>query len=98
MKSCSHDVFYNNLIKNQTFDAGSHSSLELSAGDERDADKQKAARMSLLDFLAALAYPDPGSNRDGFPHWCLRPARLPIPPSGLYADAKVGVSCQLTKF
>ena len=32
---------------------------ELSAGDERDADKQKAARMSLLDFLAALAYPDP---------------------------------------
>ena len=28
-------------------------------------------------------YPDPGSNRDGLPHWCLRPARLPIPPSGL---------------
>ena len=27
-------------------------------------------------------YPDPGSNRDGLPHWCLRPARLPIPPSG----------------
>ena len=32
---------------------------------------------------APTAYPDPGSNRDGFPHWCLRPARLPIPPSGL---------------
>ena len=29
-----------------------------------------------------LLYPDPGSNRDGLPHWCLRPARLPIPPSG----------------
>ena len=29
-----------------------------------------------------LQYPDPGSNRDGLPHWCLRPARLPIPPSG----------------
>ena len=41
-----------------------------------------------------LMYPDPGSNRDGLPHWCLRPARLPIPPSGqsLYlsiASAKV---------
>ena len=28
-------------------------------------------------------YPEPGSNRHGLPHWCLRPARLPIPPSGL---------------
>ena len=38
-------------------------------------------------FLLFL-YPDPGSNRDGLPHWCLRPARLPIPPSGhtLYRD------------
>ena len=33
-------------------------------------------------YFSAL-YPDPGSNRDGSPHWCLRPARLPIPPSGL---------------
>ncbi len=37
------------------------------------------------------SYPDPGSNRDGLLHRCLRPARLPIPPSGLdavqrYAD------------
>ena len=31
----------------------------------------------------AVVYPDPGSNRDGLRHWCLRPARLPIPPSGL---------------
>ncbi len=35
-----------------------------------------------------LLYPDPGSNRDGLPHWCLRPARLPIPPSGLKCDCK----------
>ena len=27
-------------------------------------------------------YPEPGSNRHGLLHWCLRPARLPIPPSG----------------
>ena len=33
-------------------------------------------------------YPDPGSNRDGLPHWCLRPARLPIPPSGLNCGCK----------
>ena len=40
-----------------------------------------------------IQYPDPGSNRDGLPHWCLRPARLPIPPSGQLlfrnCDAKV---------
>ena len=34
-------------------------------------------------FARDFMYPDPGSNRDGLPHWCLRPARLPIPPSGL---------------
>lgn len=33
-------------------------------------------------FTRDLWYPDPGSNRDGLLHWCLRPARLPIPPSG----------------
>ena len=37
--------------------------------------------IKLLPLL--LMYPDPGSNRDGLLHWCLRPARLPIPPSGL---------------
>ena len=34
-------------------------------------------------FALCSVYPDSGSNRDGLPHWCLRPARLPIPPSGL---------------
>ena len=43
------------------------------------------------NFCFSLQYPDPGSNRDGLPHWCLRPARLPIPPSGqlLNCGAKV---------
>ena len=31
----------------------------------------------------SIWYPEPGSNRHGLLHWCLRPARLPIPPSGL---------------
>ena len=44
-----------------------------------------------VEKLSPFQYPDPGSNRDGLPHWCLRPARLPIPPSGqlLNCDAKV---------
>ena len=44
--------------------------------------------IKLLPLL--LMYPDPGSNRDGLLHWCLRPARLPIPPSGLaFAGANI---------
>lgn len=31
-------------------------------------------------------YPEPGSNRHGLLHRCLRPTRLPIPPSGRYGD------------
>ena len=38
-------------------------------------------------MLSPLLYPEPGSNRHGLLHWCLRPARLPIPPSGL-SDGK----------
>ena len=33
-------------------------------------------------IISHYVYPDPGSNRDGLLHRCLRPARLPIPPSG----------------
>ena len=33
-------------------------------------------------ILSRYQYPDPGSNRDGSPQRCLRPSRLPIPPSG----------------
>ena len=31
---------------------------------------------------AAFLYPEPGSNRHILRYWCLRPTRLPIPPSG----------------
>ena len=34
------------------------------------------------EALNLFLYPEPGSNRHGLPHWFLRPARLPIPPSG----------------
>ena len=43
--------------------------------------RTKKPRRRLL--FSTVMYPDPGSNRDGSPHRCLRPARLPIPPSGL---------------
>ena len=53
-------------------------------------------------------YPEPGSNRHGLPHWCLRPARLPIPPSGLFdvwlpsflriAAAKLHIILEMTNF
>ena len=48
--------------------------------------KKKRAKYLIRKYLALFLYPDPGSNRDGFPHWCLRPARLPIPPSGLFVS------------
>ena len=35
-----------------------------------------------IKHLHFVWYPEPGSNRHGLLHWCLRPARLPIPPSG----------------
>lgn len=36
-----------------------------------------------IEFInSILLYPEPGSNRHAFRHWCLRPTRLPIPPSG----------------
>ena len=49
--------------------------------------KNKEVYYNLLKVstLLELKYPEPGSNRHGLPHWCLRPARLPIPPSGLQA-------------
>ena len=51
------------------------------------------------DFrLSPIQYPEPGSNRHGLPHWCLRPARLPIPPSGLKSGAKILENSELTNF
>ena len=43
-------------------------------------DKSKTAENQMIN--SGFEYPDPGSNRDELLHWCLRPARLPIPPSG----------------
>ena len=42
-----------------------------------------------VDTETPLLYPEPGSNRHGLLHWCLRPARLPIPPSGLVASGEL---------
>ena len=60
-------------------------------------------RLIIKRLSTFLLYPDPGSNRDGLLHWCLRPARLPIPPSGqialgLFAVAKVLIIFELTNF
>ena len=42
-----------------------------------------------IKHLHFVWYPEPGSNRHGLLHWCLRPARLPIPPSGLVASGEL---------
>ena len=39
-------------------------------------------------------YPDPGSNRDGLLQRCLRPSRLPIPPSGQIYISSVINDCR----
>ena len=48
--------------------------------------------------LSGLEYPEPGSNRHGLLHWCLRPARLPIPPSGLNDLVNFEIGCKGTAF
>ena len=47
---------------------------------KKEKEKCKYLKIKHLHFVG---YPEPGSNRHGLLHWCLRPARLPIPPSGL---------------
>ena len=49
-------------------------------------------------MLSGLEYPEPGSNRHGLLHWCLRPARLPIPPSGLNDLVDSEIDCKGTAF
>ena len=44
--------------------------------------KKKIKKARKVQKLSSLQYPEPGSNRHGSLHWCLRPTRLPIPPSG----------------
>ncbi len=46
---------------------------------KKEKEKCKCLKIKHLHFDW---YPEPGSNRHGLLHWCLRPARLPIPPSG----------------
>ena len=50
---------------------------------KKEKEKCKCLKIKHLHFVW---YPEPGSNRHGLLHWCLRPARLPIPPSGLVAS------------
>ena len=45
----------------------------------RTAQKRSAPQSSIVERL--LLYSEPGSNRHRFPYRCLRPTRLPIPPS-----------------
>ena len=44
--------------------------------------KKEKCKCLIFKHLHFVGYPEPGSNRHGLLHWCLRPARLPIPPSG----------------
>ena len=48
--------------------------------------KQRKQSGASFQTLRSILYPEPGSNRHGLLHWCLRPARLPIPPSGREGD------------
>ena len=45
--------------------------------------EKEKCKCLIFKHLHFVGYPEPGSNRHGLLHWCLRPARLPIPPSGL---------------
>ena len=48
-----------------------------------------AKQADSLIAICLFAYSEPGSNRHRFPYRCLRPTRLPIPPSELKTGAKV---------
>ena len=54
--------------------------------------KRKIAKPLVFKGLAIIielnSYPEPGSNRHALRHWCLRPTRLPIPPSGHFSGCK----------
>ena len=57
--------------------------------------KRKRVKCLIVSSLILFMYPDPGSNRDGLLHWCLRPARLPIPPSGRGVYVKTGAKIHI---
>ena len=66
-----------------------------------------------MTYRVGYWYPEPGSNRHELLHWCLRPTRLPIPPSGhgrersektmelvlfRFAGAKLKIIGEITKY
>ena len=61
-------------------------------------EKRKIAKSLAIRGLAISfelnSYPEPGSNRHGLLHWCLRPTRLPIPPSGLAIALFLNCECK----
>ena len=54
----------------------------------------KRKRLESSSLPRRSEYPEPGSNRHALRHWCLRPARLPIPPSGHFSQTR----CKSTIF
>ena len=82
------------FIPNSCFSGGEYEAhFARILADVGKIEKRKIAKPLIFKGLAITiklnSYPEPGSNRHGLPHWCLRPARLPIPPSGLKCGAKV---------
>ena len=84
---------YLQFIPNSCFSGGedgAHFARKLAdVGKLWEIREKKIAKSLAIRGLAITfelnSYPEPGSNRHVLPHWCLRPARLPIPPSGLFA-------------
>ena len=62
---------------------------------------KKRAKYLIFKYLTLFLVPRPGVEPGWMLlHWCLRPARLPIPPSGhfLKCDAKVLLYFEIRKF
>ncbi len=59
---------------------------------------QKVCNKKKPDNFVKASYPGPGSNRHELPHWCLRPARLPIPPPGQIRSANVEINILNKKY
>ncbi len=54
--------------------------------------KDKKDKSFITNYLSFYLVPRPGVEPGWMLlHWCLRPARLPIPPSGLLDGAKVDI-------
>ena len=63
--------------------------------------KKKRAKYLTYKYLALFLVPRPGVEPGWMLlHWCLRPARLPIPPSGHFfkCDAKIALFSESANF